>query len=45
MVERDAEKVRQVTEDGRYHILVVREDEPYTDPDWLRQRLLDVLPV
>jgi hypothetical protein len=42
---RDAEKIRQVTEDGRYHILVVREDEPYTDPDYLRQRLLDVLPV
>jgi hypothetical protein len=45
MVERDVEKVRQVTEDGRYHLLVVREDEPYADPEYIRQRLLDVLPV
>jgi len=45
MVERDAEKARQVVDDGRYHLLVIREDEPYTDPEYLRHRLLDVLPV
>jgi hypothetical protein len=38
---RDREKERQVREDGRFHYLVVREDEPYTDPDFLCQRLLD----
>lgn len=40
-VARDREKERQVREDGRYRYLVLREDEPYTDPEYLRQRLLD----
>lgn len=44
MVERDAEKVRQIKNDGRYHLIVIREDEPYADIEYLHQRLLDVFP-
>ena len=38
--ERDRQKVEQVERDGRFKILVVREDEPYTDVEYLSQRLV-----
>jgi hypothetical protein len=41
LVWRDEEKVRQVTADGRFKLVVVREDEPYADPAYLRGRLID----
>ena len=40
--ERDREKVRQVTADGRFKLLEIREDEPYTNVDYLRGRLLEI---
>lgn len=40
LVERDREKARQVREDGRFRLFIIREDEPYADPDYLRARLL-----
>ncbi len=40
-VERDREKERQVREDGTFRYLVFREDEPYTDPVYIRERYLD----
>ena len=41
LIARDAEKARQVAADGRFKLLVIREDEPYADPAYLRERLLD----
>ena len=40
--ERDRQKAMQVEQDGRFKLLVIREDEPYDDPDYLRQRLVDL---
>lgn len=39
MVERDAIKLKQALALG-FKMLVIRHDEPHTDPDYLRQRLL-----
>ena len=40
-VERDREKERQVREDGTFKYLTLREDQPYTDPVYIRERYLD----
>jgi hypothetical protein len=45
MVERDRVKAQLIREDGDLFYLEIREDEPYTDERYLRERLLDVLPV
>jgi hypothetical protein len=45
LVERDRVKARLIRESGDLHYLELREDEPYTDERYLRERLLDVLPV
>jgi hypothetical protein len=41
MVERDRQKVLQVREEGSLHLLVLREDEPYTIPAYIIERLID----
>ncbi len=41
LVERDRQKALQVEADGRFKLFLVREDEPYTDPAYLRGRLID----
>lgn len=41
LVLRDQEKALQVIRDGRFKLFLVREDEPYADPDYLRGRLID----
>jgi len=41
MVERDRIKERLIRESGDLRLLVLREDEPYTDEAYLRERLLD----
>jgi len=45
LVERDRVKARLIRESGDLHYLELREDEPYTDAVYLRERLLDVLSV
>jgi hypothetical protein len=45
LVERDRIKERLIRESGDLRLLVLREDEPYTDESYLRERLLDILPV
>jgi hypothetical protein len=40
LLERDKQKALQVWADGRYKFLIVREDEPYADPNPLRRRLI-----
>lgn len=40
LLERDAEKRRQVLADGRYKYFEVREDEPWDDPKYLTEKLL-----
>ena len=42
-LERDAEKARQVLADGRFLYFLVREDDPYADEQYLRQRYLDLI--
>ena len=41
LVERDRQKALQVETDRRFKLFLVREDEPYTDPAYLRGRLID----
>ena len=41
LVLRDQEKAFQVIRDGRFKLFLVREDEPYADPEYLRGRLID----
>lgn len=41
--ERDRQKAEQVEADGRFLYLVLREDEPYADPAYLRGRYLDLI--
>lgn len=41
--ERDRQKAEQVEADGRYLYLVVHENEPYADVEYLRQRYLDLI--
>lgn len=45
LVERDRIKAKLIEESGDLCYLELREDEPYTDPAYLAERLLDVLPV
>lgn len=41
LVERDRIKAKLIEESGDLHYLELREDEPYADPVYLRERLLD----
>jgi hypothetical protein len=41
LVWRDQEKVRQVAADGRFKLLVIREDQRFDDPAYIRERYLD----
>lgn len=42
LLRRDAEKTRLVADSGRYKLLRVRQDEPYTDPLYIAGRLVEL---